>query len=186
MPPKSKSFSTSRHQNKTRKCKRQQTVHLFHTIRVHRNTLCRRQIINTPPAHLQAAECHNQNSNGTFTVGRASHAKVRITQIQQPCCRRPCFLRIPCPVMPPRFLCPKSAKQHPDGHECQTHTHQFVDRLQPGRKLPHDFISRKFHHSHQSGSAQQGITEHIHNHMRSKPRRLQCRHERFVVNVGVE
>ena len=51
---------------------------------------------------------------------------MEINQITEPSDKSPRFFRILCPVVPPRFLCPKSAKEQPKGKEYIAYLNKLV------------------------------------------------------------
>ena len=143
--------------------------------------MSRRQIVDTPPAHLQAHETNNQQPKSRLVLQRIGVPLMNIKQIDEPRCRSPRFFRVPAPIVSPSIFCPYSAKQHANSDKSQAYVHQIV-----GHSHFSAALAIKHPQCCQQCRAHNGIGEHINNYVRRKPRRLKRRHKRFTMNFGFE
>ena len=97
----------------------------------------------------------------------------------------PGLFGIPCPIVSPSLLGPKSAEEHADGHKRETHIHEIVKHV-PDILVVAFGLDKKQIESHGKGCTEEGVAEHIDNDMGSKPRALQSRHQRGVVDLWFE
>ena len=90
--------------------------------------LCRRQVVYSPPAHLQADEAEDKEPQAEARLGRRLLVQpaVYVHQIAEPCRGSPGLLGIPRPVSAPCLLGPEGTKQHAYGHEREPYVHQIV------------------------------------------------------------
>ena len=142
--------------------------------------LCRRQIVDAPPAHLQAEEADYLPEQCRLKRQRAAPAPMDIDEIAKPCGRRPRLLRVPRPVSAPCFLCPQSAEEHTDCEEGEAHARQVVNGIHlvlSANKLPK---------SKKHGSTRCGICKHIYDNMWCEPRTLQGWHQRLVMYLWLQ
>ena len=113
--------------------------------------------------------------------GRGAQAAVQIGEVNRPsgCCPR--FFRIPAPIMPPRLLCPKAAREHAEGEKGEADAHQSVGGRQIGNlALP------QTGNGEEESAAEETVREHVHRDVRHEPCALQRRHQRLVVNFGAK
>lgn len=139
--------------------------------------LGRGQVIDSVPAHLQRKERYHNHRHEPSSA--PPHMDRQ--QIQRPRCRRPRLLCVPTPIGSPRLLCPKCSCEHSDRKEGHTAIHQSIDGLGQIAVLAEQPIDR-----HQRRTPQQRVREHIDRHVGYEPPTLQCRHQRLVVNLGLE
>ena len=72
----------------------------------------------------------------------------------------PGLFGIPCPIVSPSLLGPKSAEEHADGHKRETHIHEIVKHV-PDILVVAFGLDKKQIESHGKGCTKEGIAEHI-------------------------
>ena len=158
---------------------------LTQVVSVHTSALCSGQIVNSPPAHLQKQERHNEHIKCRSHIIGARTAEMHLTQISKPGNGSPSFLWVPGPIMPPSLFSPERPHEHAQRHKRQTHIHKVIGDIHfvgSARR----FLDEEQINSHHRGSAQQGIGKHIHNNVGCEPWTLQGRHQRFIVYFGLQ
>ena len=108
-----------------------------------------------------------------------------ISQIGEPRGSSPRLLRIPGPIVAPSFLSPECSEENTHGHEGPTYLHEVVADVHlvivDGGLLEPQQVGR-----HQRRSTEHSVGEHIDDDVRCEPRALERRHERLVVDLGVD
>ena len=101
-----------------------------------------------------------------------------IKHIDQPSHQGPGLLRIPAPIMSPRLLRPKHAREHAESQKCCTYIYKGIRSRQDIMRTGH-----QTRYSKNESAAKQRIREHVHGNMRNEPSTLQRRHECLVLNL---
>ena len=147
----------------------------LHTVRMHAHTLCRRQIVDAPPAHLQQAETRDEHGESGLRMGGFIAAIVNIGQIRKPCDGGPSLFRVPSPVVSPSFLGPQCTHEHAERDERQAYIDEVVGDIEfffgSIALLDEQQINGHYH-----GCPEQGIGHHVDNDVGREPRTLQCGH----------
>ena len=90
--------------------------------------LCRWQVVYTKPANK---EQYKGNSYDKETLKRFLFfvivLVVEIYQITKPSDKCPSFFRVPRPIVPPRFFCPKGSKEQSKSEKYITYFYKLVD-----------------------------------------------------------
>ena len=73
--------------------------------------LGRREVIDTPPTHLQQDEGENEPGKKEVLVP-IGRTKVKIEQIAEPSGKSPSLLGVPRPIVTPSFLSPQRTHHH--------------------------------------------------------------------------
>ena len=94
----------------------------------------------------------------------------------------PGLLGVPCPIVAPSLLGPKSTEEHADGHERKTHVNEIVEHV-PDILVVAFGRDKKQIESHGQCCAKEGVAEHIDNDMGCEPRALQGGHQRGIVDL---
>ena len=152
----------------------------YELISVCAHALCRWQVVDAPPAHLQAEEAEQLPQQGRPYCLRATAAQVYEDKEAEPSGGCPSFLRVPRPIGAPSLFCPQSSEEHSDGDEGQAYPRQVVYGFQvvlPLAELPK---------REERGNTNGGVGEHIDNDMGREPRTLKGRHQHLVVNLGFQ
>ena len=131
-----------------------------------------RQESDAPPTHLQKGESDNQQPMCHTAIVTRNLTIMYINKVREPSCHGPSFLRIPRPIMPPRFLRPQCAEQHSDGEEADSDADEFVfdGRIGVCRKPIQRDDGRRSH---------QRVGRHVSDDVRHKPHALQGWNEGF-------
>lgn len=108
----------------------------------------------------------------------SEQTQVYIQQITGPGDCRPGFFRIPAPVMSPGRLRPDSSRKHTHRQKGKPSVNQFVGCFQVIGP-----VFEKSHTRQNESTSQYRIGKHVNRDMRDKPRTLQGRHERLVMNL---
>ena len=75
------------------------------------HSLCRGQIIDAVPAHLQQQKRYKQADQCLAMCRGTPQTEMDICQIGKPGSRRPSLFRVPAPVTSPRLICPNSTEE---------------------------------------------------------------------------
>ena len=101
---------------------------LTQVVSVHTSALCSGQIVNSPPAHLQKQERHNEHIKCRSHIIGARTAEMHITQISKPGNGSPSFLWVPGPIMPPSLFSPERPHEHAQRHKRRGSTQQGIGK----------------------------------------------------------
>ena len=157
---------------------------------MHAVALRRGEIVDAPPADLEAHEGEQEDPAGGTPLTGLGFAEMEVNQITKPGDGCPCFFRIPGPIMAPGLLRPQGAEQHTDGQERQSHIYQIVRNVhrvlgrfpvKPGMTMDKQQVDR-----HQCRRSQHRVGEHIDNHVRGEPGALEGRHKGLRMNARLE
>ena len=143
--------------------------------------LSRREVVHSPPAHLQAKEREDQQKAQPFARSSSHKSEMYIHHIAEPCDQSPCLLRIPAPVMAPCLFRPDRTRKHAECKERRSDIHKRIcslEHLVAGFEQSED--------RHKERTAEERIREHVYGDMRNEPRTLQRRHQRLVMDFRLE
>ncbi len=149
------------------------------------HSLCRGQIIDAVPAHLQQQKRYKQADQCLAMCRGTPQTEMDICQIGKPGSRRPSLFRVPCPIVSPSSFCPDGTGQHTQRHESKPYISQVIaqSHLMPFNPL---LLEPQQVDSHHRSGTQHGVGKHINNDMRSEPRALQGGHQSLIVYFGLE
>ena len=114
------------------------------------------EIIDAPPAHLQADESDEQDNAGSAPVLRPGFPEMDAQQVAEPRDGSPGLLRIPSPVCSPSLLGPEGSEQHSESQEGRSYIHEVVGDIQVLGAGP---VTFEAHHidGHQGRGAEDGV-----------------------------
>lgn len=162
---------------------------LLHVIGVNALALSRWQVVDAPPAHLEAGEAEEEEPEAEAVAGRcgAMQTCVDVHQIAEPGNGCPGLFRIPCPIGAPRFFGPECAEEHADGHEGEADVDEVVDHVEVSALSSFRGVLFGQHEDGNAGGCtKQRIAEHVNNDVRCEPGALQGWHQGGAVNLGLE
>ena len=90
------------------------------------DALGRRQVVDTPPAHLQEDEGDEEPPERCMAVAVGADAHMDISQVGEPRGSSPRLLRVPRPIVAPGLLSPERPEENTDGHEGPTYLDEVV------------------------------------------------------------
>ena len=148
-------------------------------------TLCRWQVVNAPPAHLQEDEREDKQPHCQTRLVVWQATIVNINKVCEPSDGSPCLFWVPRPIVSPSFLSPKSTKEHAEGHKGETDIDKVVQRRLSIEVGGVSFLEKQID-CHQRAEPKNGISKHIDDDVRGEPWALKGWHQRLVVDLGLE
>ena len=92
--------------------------------------LSSRQVVDSPPAHLQTCESKYKQKTQHSARSPARNPQMDIEHIDKPRHQGPGLLRIPAPIVAPRLLRPKHSRKHAESQKGRTYIYKGIRRRQ--------------------------------------------------------